>query len=197
MYAPLHFLVGDWRVTETSSTTISSPECGSLFLSCFLPPFQVEASTRTHITETRHAHLDQLHDSAVTLNQVCGIQFATSSSRRIFYFTAYHVDSAHGFSPAPGQGSDSPSVAQQESRGPRAVRVAPRGGGTHSPPAGSRDGRDGAPPLRLQPQGGSVADAEEQEHGQHGRGDGTRGRVAVAVGIQGEEGKVKTKCHIR
>ena len=31
---------------------------------------QVEASTRTHINETRHAHLDQLHDSAVTLNQV-------------------------------------------------------------------------------------------------------------------------------
>jgi len=31
---------------------------------------QIEASTRTHISETRHAHLDQLHDSAVTLNQV-------------------------------------------------------------------------------------------------------------------------------
>ena len=35
--------------------------------------FQVEASTRTHINETRQAHLDQLHDSAVTLNQVRGI----------------------------------------------------------------------------------------------------------------------------
>ena len=32
--------------------------------------FQIEASTRTHINETRHAHLDQLHDSAITLNQV-------------------------------------------------------------------------------------------------------------------------------
>ena len=29
---------------------------------------QIEASTRTHIAETRHAHLDQLHDNAVTID---------------------------------------------------------------------------------------------------------------------------------
>ena len=31
---------------------------------------QIEASTRTHINETRHAHLDQLHDNALTLNGI-------------------------------------------------------------------------------------------------------------------------------
>jgi hypothetical protein len=39
-----------------------------------LNPLQIEASTRTHINETRHAHLDQLHDSAVTLNQVSNFE---------------------------------------------------------------------------------------------------------------------------
>ena len=62
-----------WLSLEISSVKLTTPTSLLSSNSCrktdaiFL---QIEASTRTHINETRHAHLDQLHDSAVALNQV-------------------------------------------------------------------------------------------------------------------------------